>query len=475
MASNLMNVEDALCIVLENCLPVEVEILPLSPSLVGRIVADTIIATSPFPPFPASIMDGYAVCGVCEPGVYNITDKVFAGKASNQVLQRGEVAYITTGAVVPAGATGVVKVEETEKIDAFSVKINVKVENNVNIRAIGSDIAVGDVIVEKGVALGPAQLGLLATIGCFKVPCYRKPVVGVLSTGDEVVDYTESILNDGQIRDSNRLTLLSTLQSDGYTVKDYGVAGDSRELLKSLLLKMSEECDVVVSSGGVSMGDADHVKPILGEIGSIHFQQLNLKPGKPTVFATYQSNAAKRTYFFGLPGNPVSCIVTKSLFITPALRRLQGLSSHECLHSQVMVVLQGESIRLDPERVEYHRVNISYGANGGNNCLVATSTGNQRSSRLLSMQRANGLLVLPRGPGIVKPGTVVQALLLHPLDIIPPAQFSVHPLAANLDFPQHVSTKPNTLKAQSTAISNESVDWKVIRTGVLTISDRVRS
>jgi len=470
-----MNVEDALCIVLKKTShPVGTEDLFLSPDLVGRIVAKAVRANDAFPPFPASIMDGYAVCAPIEPGTYRVVEEIFAGQASqHRSLLPGEVVYITTGAMVPSGATGVVKVEETEKADESHVKINVMVDVGVNIREVGSDIAAGEVIVEVGHILTPTDLGLLATIGCITVTCYKKPVIGVLSTGDELVDYCETALGGSQIRDSNRLTLVSTLRADGYIVRDYGIGGDSFEVLKALLMKMSEECDVVVSSGGVSMGAADHVKPILGEIGTIHFQKLNLKPGKPTVFASLNhSNAttgdSKTVYFFGLPGNPVSCLVTKELFITPALKRLQGLTADQCLHPQVLVEVQGGSIALDAERVEYHRVSIAYGTGRGH--LIARSTGNQRSSRLLSMQQAHGLLVLPQGPGMVHAGSILPALLLSPLHTLPPPALSVHPLAASLDQPAS-SSAPSQSCLLST-VSNVNTDWKVIRTGILTISDR---
>ncbi len=485
----MISVEEAICKVLQQTSPLELEKLPLTPGLLGRTLSENLYASAPFPSFPASIMDGYAVKAPLQPGVYKINQQIFAGDDVTEAmpLQESEVAYITTGAMLPNGSNAVVKVEDTERVSPTEVKINVAVESGNFVREIGSDIALGEEILAKGTYLGPTELGLLATTGFTTVSCYTKPTIGVLSTGNELVDASEET-HGAQIRDSNRISLIAAFREEGFDVVDLGIMKDSKEDLKILLLEVSSKCDVIVTSGGVSMGAADFIKPILSEIGTVHFSKLNMKPGKPTTFATFarkdQSRSGK-TLFFGLPGNPVSCLVTKTLFVDPALKRLQGLPSDICLHPQVTVKLVGETnIKLDPERAEYHRVNISFSDKMGENLLVARSTGIQRSSRLLSMKSANGLLILPRGPGVVDIGSTIQALLVRPLGP-PPRAVNVHQQAAHLDYGNHsivpemeassiAVLKSNTSKPTSDCCEKSSKldPWKTIKTGLITISDR---
>lgn len=420
-------------------------------------------------------MDGYAVHTPLLPGVHEVQEDILAGTDATNKLEFGKVVYITTGAMLPEGATGVVKIEDTEKVDSGDfVNIKVEVHEGAHIRQIGSDIMEGETILTKGQYLGPAEIGLLATVGLSDVPCYRKPVIGVLSTGSELVE-ASAVPTGSQIRDTNRVALLSSLLEDGHSVVDLGIVSDNKEALREKLVLASAQCDVVITSGGVSMGVADFVKPLLSEIGTIHFSKLNMKPGKPTTFATLSltqpGGATKRTLFFGLPGNPVSCLVTKALFVDPALRRLQGHSAQACLHSQLQVTLEGSSLALDPERAEYHRAVLRSDSSSG--VVYASSTGNQRSSRLLSMRSANALLVLPRGPGVVKEGSRVTALVLRPL-AAPSVACSVHPSAAALDTVSDAARETKTCTNSSGGVQEApDTDWRAIRVGLLTVSDRV--
>ena len=327
----MISVEDAVRIVLEHSKNLDVVQVSLM-ECCGRIVAEDISANDPFPSFRASIMDGYAVFGPLEPGVYPVLERIFAGDATEDTdLKAGYVAYITTGAVVPEGANAVVKVEDTNGVanagtagPETRVDIKVRVCSGENIRQIGSDIRAGEIILHKGQKIGPAEVGLLATVGVTSVPCYALPVVGILSTGSELVNPWETPVG-GQIRDSNRASLICAFRQDGLDCIDLGIARDSNEEVERALLDAAARCDVVVTSGGVSMGEADLVKPMLEKLGTIHFGRLNMKPGKPTTFATLKrQNKGTETLFFGLPGNPVSCLVTKSLLIDPALKRIQG-------------------------------------------------------------------------------------------------------------------------------------------------------
>lgn len=525
MNSSPISVEEAIRRVVAATQPLAVERLTLSTKLLGRTLAEPLISKAPFPHFRASIMDGYAVCGPLQPGVYRITQHMHAGDASKGDLAANEVSYIATGAKVPDTANAVVKIEETRKISEEEVEILVAVKEGDHIRQIGSDIEFGEEVLAKGTVLGPIELGLMATTGFTEgIPCLRRPVIGVMSTGNELVDPStpDAALGEAQVRDSNRITLIGSFQMEHFEVIDYGIMPDDLDTIRAKLWQAVRECDVVITSGGVSMGNKDYIKFLLLNDESfsphvtLHFNKLNMKPGKPTTFATITSGGAgggggveaaeKQTLFFGLPGNPVSCIVTKTLFVDVALRRLQGFSALQSLHTEVTVTLLGDkAITLDPERPEYHRVSIfatgpsTSSAAGPSTKLVAYSTGNQRSSRLLSMKTANGLLYLPQGPGKAVFGQEYRALLISQLPVPILDQDSMHKLAAAeeagaataaaaslVHLPRSFTDKLQAKAAASSAsigssrccpahLSHADGAWKHIRVGILTISDRVRS
>ena len=380
------------------------------------------------------------------------------------------------------GANAVIKVEDTKRAVSPNSSVQIFVacsDPGMFVRSIGSDIGKGELVLPKKTVLGPTDIGLLATIGVTNIQCYKTPIIGVISTGSELVD-PWIVPVGSQIRDSNRISLITSLQEDGHShIVDLGIVEDTKELVYKRLVDASKKCDVVISSGGVSMGAKDHVKSVLNEVATVHFNKLKMKPGKPTTFATIDdTESGKRCLFFGLPGNPVSCLVTKSLFVDPAIRRLQDMNSRNCLHAQLQVQLTGEPIKLDAERPEYHRAIITTDSSKGIN--FAESTGFQRSSRLLSMRSANGLLLLPKGPGTIKTGATLTALLVRP---IPSYTLSgnVHYAAANLDFldirgkidEDSIENKESTTKVKTTRNDvNNAGDWRNIRVGLLTISDR---
>ena len=370
------------------------------------------------------------------PGQYPVQCRLLAGSAADPVLEKDKIIYITTGSRVPEGANAVIKIEDTSKCDQpdsngnLLVNTAVAMEEGTNIRAIGSDMKAGELVIKAGDKISPSEVGLLATLGITEVPCQVSPVVGVMSTGDEIVNPWETPTGS-QIRDSNRAALLTSFQQDGLVCKDLGIVRDARNTLRDRMIEAVEQCDVVVTSGGVSMGDADLVKGLLAELGVVHFGRLNMKPGKPTTFASIpkKSDPNRRCYFFGLPGNPVSCLVCKALMVDPAVRRLQGINSSRCLHSQISVRTTQE-YKLDPGRPEYHRVSVWF--NNSIQSFEACSTGFQRSSRLMSMRSANGLMLLPKGQGKTKVGTVMTVLLIDDLPPPPPSQ-SIHPTASGID------------------------------------------
>lgn len=425
-AYRMLAVPEALEIVLGQSEPLPPVVLPLGQSL-NMVLAEDVVAPDPLPPFPASMKDGYAVVAADGPGVYPLAGEVRAGKLADFTLAAGEVAYITTGAPLPPGADAVVMVEDTGRImrdGAPWIEIRQSVRPGADVRAVGVDVAEGEVVLNRGTRLGPAELGILATVGTASVPVHRRPVVAVLSTGDELAE-PGTPLGPGQIRDSNRAALLGAIATLGGTPLDLGIARDDAEELQAALRDGMARADILLTSGGVSMGDLDLVKPLLESAGTVHFGRLRMKPGKPLTFATVETTNASdkrparaetphRCLVFGLPGNPVSSMVTFLLVAAPAMRRLAGYANPQWPRVQAELA---QPLPLDDYRPEFHRATLVWDAarNGGRGAFVATSTGVQASSRLLSMRTANALLLLPVGDGVLPAGSVVDALVIGDL------------------------------------------------------------
>lgn len=422
----MIAVADALDIVLEQATPLPIHVIAL-PEATGLIVAETIVASEPLPPFRASIKDGYAVVAADGPGDYPIVDDVTAGRISDLAMQSGTVAYITTGAPVPNGADAVVMVEETKPLlsqdGTRHVHIGKMVTAGDDIRPIGSDIQAGEEVLAPGNQLDAAEIGLLATVGVAQVPVHLRPRVAILSTGDELVEPDQQP-DPGQIRDSNRSMLRAAVEQVGGETVDLGIASDRQETLEQQIQQGLQEADILLTSGGVSMGELDLIKPILEELGTVHFGRILMKPGKPLTFATVDvdtlsdpkrdNHTGTKRLIFGLPGNPVSSLVTFHLFVVPALRKLAG---HPEPHLQRVQAHLAQPLRLDPIRPEYHRATLQWDGtlNDGNGGYWASSTGSQASSRLLSMRTANALLELPAAEQTLSKGTVVSALIIGAL------------------------------------------------------------
>jgi len=406
----MLPVADALAIVLAETLPLPPQTLPLREA-VGLVLAETVTAQEPLPPFPASIKDGYAVIAADGPGDYPVIGEVTAGRVADFTVQTGTVAYITTGAPIPPGADAVVMVEESTSLPAVNGQRQVRIGRQVrvgdDIRKIGADIRQGESVLPAGVQLGAAEVGLLATVGAAQVRVHPRPRVAILSTGDELVEPIEAI-GPGQIRDSNRAMLYSAVIADGGIPLDLGIASDTATALRVKIEQGLHEADVLLTSGGVSMGDLDLIKPLLEGVGTVHFGRIRMKPGKPLTFATV-TVAGQRKFVFGLPGNPVSSLVTYYLFVVPALRQLAGWPDPHLRRVQAHLA---QPLMLDAYRPEYHRTTLTWdkSLNNGQGGYLATSTGSQASSRLLSMRSANALLELPQAEGVLPAGTVVSAL-----------------------------------------------------------------
>ncbi|XP_042181206.1 gephyrin a isoform X3 [Oncorhynchus tshawytscha] len=392
----------------------------------GRVLAQDVYAKDNLPPFPASVKDGYAVRAADGPGDRFIIGESQAGQQPTHTVMPGQVMRVTTGAPVPCGADAVVQVEDTELLresddgtEELEVRILVQARPGQDIRPIGHDIKRGECVLSKGTHMGPSEIGLLATVGVTEVEVQKFPVVAVMSTGNELLN-PEDDLHPGKIRDSNRSTLLATIQEHGYPTINLGIVGDNPDDLLNALNEGISRADVIITSGGVSMGEKDYLKQVLDIDlhAQIHFGRVFMKPGLPTTFATVDIDGARKL-IFALPGNftfrdtgaifidhvpdseasrvpvpprgsnPVSAVVTCNLFVIPALRKMQGILDPR---PTIIKARLSCDVKLDP-RPEYHRCILTW--HHQEPLPWAQSTGNQMSSRLMSMRSANGLLMLP--------------------------------------------------------------------------------
>nr|XP_061806224.1 gephyrin-like isoform X4 [Nerophis lumbriciformis] len=391
----LTSMDKAFITVLEMTAVLSTEIINYRDGM-GRVLAQDVYAKDNLPPFPASVKDGYAVRAADGPGDRFIIGESQAGEQPTHTVMPGQVMRVTTGAPIPCGADAVVQVEDTELLresedgtEELEVRILVQARPGQDIRPIGHDIKRGECVLAKGTHMGPSEIGLLATVGVTEVEVQKFPVVAVMSTGNELLN-PEDDLHPGKIRDSNRSTLLATIQEHGYPTINLGIVGDNPDDLLNALNEGISRADVIITSGGVSMGEKDYLKQVLDIDlhAQIHFGRVFMKPGLPTTFATLDIDGARKL-IFALPGNPVSAVVTCNLFVIPALRKMQGILDPR---PTIIKARLSCDVKLDP-RPEYHRCILTW--HHQEPLPWAQSTGNQVSSRLMSMRSANGLLMLP--------------------------------------------------------------------------------
>jgi molybdenum cofactor synthesis domain-containing protein len=371
---------------------------------VGAVLSEPVRSAVAVPPFDNTAVDGFAVRAVdvaSVPARLLIAGTIAAGDEPTLAVAPGEAVRIMTGAALPAGADAVVMVEVTT-VDGDTVEVAEPVQPGANIRSAGDDIRAGDLVFDAGTRLGPGHVGVLASIGCPTVVAVPPLRVGVLSTGDELVSPGRP-LRPGQIYESNRPTLLGLVRQAGHVPVDLGVAPDEEPAIEAAFRRGAAECDAVLSSGGVSMGDFDYVKTVLDRIGDMRWMQIAIRPAKPFAFGLVDGVPV-----FGLPGNPVSSMVSFELLAKPALRHMQG--DPDPLPREVPAVADVALGRQPDGKVHFARVAATMGDDGRYHVRLS---GGQGSHMLWAMARADALAVLPDGPGVESGGTV-GVLLLPP-------------------------------------------------------------
>jgi molybdopterin molybdotransferase len=379
----------------------------------GLVLAEGVSAPDPVPPFPNTAMDGYAVraadtrgARADEPVRLQVVGELPAGHAPTVEVGDGEAIRIMTGAPMPGGADAIAIVEVTERDGADGVLVSAETSPGQHVRRAGGDLEAGDVVFGAGTVLGPAQLGVLATVDAQLISAFPRARVGVLSTGDELVE--SGPLQPGKIRDSNRPMLLAMLERAGAEPVDLGSAIDDEATMTATLADAIATCDAVITSGGVSVGDYDYVSEALERIAAtdpsdasrVQWYQVAIKPAKPLCFGVLLG-----TPVFGLPGNPVSSFVSFELFARPALRRMMGHA--DWFRPRVTARAAHAMTRKRDGKLYFDRVVVRWEGDG----YVATGVRSQESNALAASASANGLAMLPDGEG-VPAGADVAVMLL---------------------------------------------------------------
>ena len=412
--SQLLSVAEARLRLLNAFTPVESEQVPLAHAA-GRVLAEEVVSKVDLPFFNNSSMDGYAVragdldgTGPHHPIELSVVADIPAGKMPSLRLEFRQAARIMTGAPLPEGADAVVPIEDTDQYrsekqieSGFSSRVRVyrPVNEGDYVRPKGQDVCIGDVVLQDNRGLRPQDVGLLAMLGIMQVSVFRRPRVGMLSTGDELLP-VERPLQPGKIHDSNAYTLACQVTRDGGEAIYLGIAPDSEESVKKVLEQaIASRVDLIISSAGVSVGAFDFVRTVVEKHGEIDFWRVNMRPGKPIAFGHY-----RHVPFIGLPGNPVSAFVGYEVFVQPALLHLGGLKEISRFQIKVKIL---EAIESDG-RESYLRAVIK--DQEGN--WIARLTGHQGSGNLLSLVQANALLIIPSGVKSLPSGAVVDAWLL---------------------------------------------------------------
>jgi len=410
----VISVDQALKKVMEHVEILEAEERPILDCL-GQVLAEDVFSAINIPPLDNSAMDGYAVRAADtrgasrkSPCILRVIDTVAAGAVSRSEVKPGTAIRIMTGAPIPEGADGVVRFEDTDETERqgtpAEIGVLIEVKPGAEIRWSGEDIAAGSLVLSKGTALRASEIGVLASLGCGKVKVIRRPVVAILSTGDEIVDIAWP-LSGGKIYNSNSYSLAALVRHYGAVPRMLGIALDNEDSLMGKL-RRGLEADMVITSGGVSMGDYDVVREVLAKQGEIVFWRVREKPGKPLVFGMIKGQGrAKDIPFFGLAGNPVSAMVNFELFARPAILKMRGRKN---LTKPVVRAVMEDAIENTDGRRVFTRVFVERRGDG----YFARLTGPQGSGILTSMALANGLAIVPEDKPGVKVGDEVEVMML---------------------------------------------------------------
>lgn len=412
-----LSVEEARELVFKRCRVLETEEAPLLESL-GRVLAADVFSDIDVAPFDNSAMDGYAVhaadlseASEHAPVTLDVISHIAAGDYSELEVARGQAARIMTGAPVPPGADSVVMVEFTAAGEANgstggTVHVMRPVAEGENIRRRGEEVAAGDVVLTAGEVIGPAAVGLLASTGHAVARVRRRPRVAVLSTGDELVEVTEKP-GPGKIRNSNSYSISAQVIAAGGIPIRYPILRDDRNATREAFVRAAAETDFIVTSGGVSVGDFDFVKPVLEELGEMEFCKVAMRPGNPQTLGSIQG-----VPFFGLPGNPTSTFVGFEVFVRPALRYMQGHSRLDRLRQAAVLA---HDVKKRQDRRYFLRARIE---RLPDDALSVSLSGSQSSALLTAAHRGNCLLVLPEGVGVFSAGSTVEVIRLDMEEVV---------------------------------------------------------
>jgi molybdenum cofactor synthesis domain-containing protein len=408
--------EEAQELVLRACPPKPPVTMPRE-SANGLVLATPIVSTEVVPPFDNTAVDGYAVRSIdvgsadVDPVVLEVIGEVAAGAAPDRPVGAGEAMRIMTGAPMPEGADCVVMVEDSELLESGAdgverVRLSASVPSGGAVRRAGDDVTIGDVVFPAGTVIAPPVQAVLASVNAQVVEVHPRLRVAVLSTGDELID-DGSPLEPGQIRESNKTMLAALVAETGCEVVDLGVVRDDEEELERVVRSAALHCDAIVSSGGVSMGDYDIVKAVLGRIADMTWLQMAIKPAKPFAFGTLTRDDGTRVPIFGLPGNPVSSMVSYELMARPALRRMMG---HTRLARQSLIGVADADLRRHRDgKVHFMRVNGHFADDGRYHVAAVDAQG---SHQLAATANADAMAVVPDGDGIPA-GSDVAVLFLR--------------------------------------------------------------
>ena len=394
-----ITVGQAMAHISETVVPVvDTEALDLHSAL-GRVTAQEVVSNADVPNHTNSAMDGYAVCGEELPdhgtAAFRVIGESFAGSAFHGRVKSGQCVRIMTGAVMPPGTDSVVMQERVDRAED-TITVRAGEQKAANVRYAGEDIKAGDVVIPVGTRLGASHLGLLASMGQPEIEVYRKPRIAFFSNGDELRP-VGTPLALGEVYDSNRYTLYAMLRNLGVEQTDLGIVRDDREAIAAAIESAAGQADLVITTAGASVGDADYIKEILTRLGTVSFWKVAVKPGRPLSFGRLE-----KSLFFGLPGNPVSVMVTFQVFLKPAIKQLSGerFDVPTVLKMRTLTALKKR-----PGRMEYQRGVMSLNEKGE---TVVCSSGEQGSGILSSMSRANCFIVLPDDSAGVRAGEWVE-------------------------------------------------------------------